>query len=368
MKVYDVIIIGAGPAGLMAANELRKKTDNFLVIDSKKEIGKPLKCGEGIRKSHFIELFNGTNYDFIKNQTNFIEVNCGKTKRTLNVNYLMLDRTSFEKWLSPPEKYIKLQTTCTDIHEKKDYMEVLTRKDRLKTKLVILAYGCKYFIQKKFNLIDKIPITIPCYGGIFRNNKMDKKTLYFFFDDYKKTGHWIFPKGYDYVNSGTGIYPVNNPFNLKKALDQQLNKFSLKGKPTYAGVYPTTGPIKKTYTKRMLVCGNAAGQVVPGTGEGIYFALKSGQLAATTCLKKLQNKESLSMYEIRWKKSFGNYLDSGKLFAELLYFGMDKKILQKMSAIPTSKELKNMFIEGKKPIRARIAHSIAKLLDKSKIL
>ncbi len=50
---YDIIIIGAGPAGLMAARELKKQNIKFLIIDSKKEIGLPLRCGEGIREKEF---------------------------------------------------------------------------------------------------------------------------------------------------------------------------------------------------------------------------------------------------------------------------------------------------------------------------
>ncbi|MBW2966532.1 NAD(P)-binding domain-containing protein, partial [Candidatus Woesearchaeota archaeon] len=61
---YNIIIIGAGPAGLIAARELKKAKINFLIIDSKKEIGLPLKCGEGIREKEFIDFFQHKNYPF----------------------------------------------------------------------------------------------------------------------------------------------------------------------------------------------------------------------------------------------------------------------------------------------------------------
>ncbi len=64
--MYDIVIIGAGPAGLMAAREL-PKSFSFLVIDSKKKVGLPLRCGEGVREKGFLKFFKHKNYSFVKN-------------------------------------------------------------------------------------------------------------------------------------------------------------------------------------------------------------------------------------------------------------------------------------------------------------
>ena len=58
METYDVIIIGAGPAGLMAAIELEKNNVNYVIIEAKGKIGSSLKCGEITSEETFIELFN----------------------------------------------------------------------------------------------------------------------------------------------------------------------------------------------------------------------------------------------------------------------------------------------------------------------
>jgi predicted flavoprotein YhiN len=41
--MYDVIIIGAGPSGMMAAIQLNKRGFNTLIIDKNNEVGKKLK-------------------------------------------------------------------------------------------------------------------------------------------------------------------------------------------------------------------------------------------------------------------------------------------------------------------------------------
>jgi digeranylgeranylglycerophospholipid reductase len=66
MNIYDAIIIGAGPAGLMAARELDANQVNYLIIEAKNKIGSPLKCGEITRQDTFLALFKHTDYLFIK--------------------------------------------------------------------------------------------------------------------------------------------------------------------------------------------------------------------------------------------------------------------------------------------------------------
>jgi cation diffusion facilitator CzcD-associated flavoprotein CzcO len=68
MQTYDVIIIGAGPAGLMAARELGANKVNYLIIEANSTIGSALKCGEITRQDKFFELFGYSDYPFIKNK------------------------------------------------------------------------------------------------------------------------------------------------------------------------------------------------------------------------------------------------------------------------------------------------------------
>ena len=83
MQIYDVVIIGAGPAGLMAARELEKNNVNYLVIEAKGKIGSPLKCGEITREDTFLELFDCTDYPFIKNKISKISFQIKKTRKVV---------------------------------------------------------------------------------------------------------------------------------------------------------------------------------------------------------------------------------------------------------------------------------------------
>lgn len=367
MNKYDVVVIGAGPAGLMAARELAKNNINFLVIDSKKEIGVPLKCGEGIREKGFVELFGKGNYSFIKNRVDTIKIIYEKLERTIHAPYLELDRVEFEKWLAEPvKKRIKLRTRCKDVSVENDYAEVITDKGVFKADCVILAYGCDFRIQQKHHLTKKKPRMFICYGGIFENHKLDPNKLYFFFDNKYFCGFWVFPKDKKTANAGVSV-ELKDGRGIRELFYALAKKygFVLKEISNFSGVYPSSGPIEKTHSNRLLVCGNAAGMIHSGTGEGIYYALKSGKIAAETVVKghrlKRFDRGFLKLYEKRWKKEFGGHMNGGKIFLDLCDVGYKYHIIKKMFHQTTEKEIKGITVDGKIAVRLLLAWKITRI-------
>ena len=90
--LYDCIIIGAGPAGLMAARHLKGK--NFLVIDGKQKIGKLLHCGEGVRQQEFRQLFGRLGKPIVANAVRYQEVMGKKYSRKFPISFLQLVHAS----------------------------------------------------------------------------------------------------------------------------------------------------------------------------------------------------------------------------------------------------------------------------------
>ncbi len=355
-KMYDIVVVGAGPAGLMAARSL--KNVNFICIDSKKEIGLPLRCGEGIREKEFLQFFKHKNYDFVKNTVKGHKLVYEDLERTIRVNLLELDRPKFEQFLAKPvRKRIKLNTNCKDIKIKRDYAEIKTNKGIIRAKLIILANGANYKEQKKLKLIEKDPDMLVCYGGIYKIRNIDKGKFYYFCERKKKGCLWIFPKSEKLANIGFGALNDRNP---KKTLSSLLKKHDIDAKQIseYAGVVSVSGPIKKTYSGRILVCGTAAGFVYAGTGEGIQFALESGKIVGKIAMEAITkgdfSENFLRKYELEWKKVFGDSMKAGIIFKDILYLAVRKNITRALFNIPTEKELKSMVLEGKIPLRAKI--------------
>jgi len=48
--MFDVVVVGAGPAGSMAAKTAAEKGLNVLLVEKRQEVGTPVRCAEGISK------------------------------------------------------------------------------------------------------------------------------------------------------------------------------------------------------------------------------------------------------------------------------------------------------------------------------
>jgi len=87
---------------------------------------------------------------------------------------------------------------------------------------------------------------------------------------------------------------------------------SVESKKARGAFIPCRGFLRKTYTDRLLLCGDSAGFVSPLSGEGIYYAMDSGRIASKVLCEALEeeklDEKSLKNYQKiwmeRWRKDF----------------------------------------------------------------
>ena len=120
-----------------------------------------------------------------------------------------------------------------------------------------------------------------------------------------------------------------------------------------------------------MVCGDAAGLVYAGTGEGIKYALKSGQLAAITAIDAIKmnrfDKAFMKKYERSWKRSFGREMTAGMMFFDLTVAAARIGKVKGLFGAPTEEQVKNLVLEGKYPLKAWLAWKICRLLGWTKL-
>ncbi|MBW1988820.1 MAG: geranylgeranyl reductase family protein [Deltaproteobacteria bacterium] len=126
---------------------------------------------------------------------------------------------------------------------------------------------------------------------------------------------WVFPTGPDSANVGCGIHlKLAAGMNLKELFDTfvqqdpRLRNAVLKKSTLRAWPIPLGSAPGRRASKNALVVGDAASFVDPLTGEGIYYALKSGRMAAEAICRTVAAGDppaaSSRRYEAAWRKAF----------------------------------------------------------------
>ena len=124
---------------------------------------------------------------------------------------------------------------------------------------------------------------------------------------------WVFPK-YDHVAVGTGTMQVNQKLinSLQKGIRKRAQKRLIQGEVIKLEAHPIPEhPRPRRVVGRMALVGDAAGYVTKSSGEGIYFAAKSGRMCAEQIVedskggKTIPTEEDLKKYLKKWDKKYG---------------------------------------------------------------
>lgn len=124
---------------------------------------------------------------------------------------------------------------------------------------------------------------------------------------------WVFPK-YDHVAVGTGTMQKNQSMikGLQKAIRTRASKRLLMGEVIKVEAHPIPEhPRPRRVVGRMALVGDAAGYVTKSSGEGIYFAAKSGRMCAEEIVnasaigQKIPTESDLKVYLKKWDKKYG---------------------------------------------------------------
>ena len=339
--MYDVIIVGAGPAGSSTAYNCAKRGLKTILIDKRIKPGTPKQCAEGISKEILEELGIEVKPEWISNEIDSAVLSDGKnyiqTTSEDNEGYI-LDRKTFDYALVERAKKagtkLLLGAAVTDIS--KDGVK-LSNKKEIAGKIIIGADGPLSVIGKKSGLGNP-----KCGQGMQYEIKTQKNDFLTSIQAYvdpnlENNGWaWVFPKK-DSLNVGIGSYDIKP---LKKSLDKFVKILGLEKEKiieTNAGLIPLQGPLKEIQKDNILLVGDAAGHTNPLSGGGIPAAIFDGILVAEVIEKHLKKNYNLKNYSKLWKKS--NY---GK--AMRISLKVQKAYLELLQKGSLNKHLKNVGI------------------------
>ena len=293
--MFDVVVIGGGPSGATAANDLTRAGCNVAFLD---KAGRIKPCGGAI-PPRLIEDFSIPESQLVAhiNTARMVSPTGRAVDIPIENGFVgMVDREHFDEFLrqravdNGAERYtgtyLRLERDAEGTHVL--YRDKATGAEmRLTTKLVIGADGARSNVAKsEVPGGDKIPYVI-AYHEIIKapanNAKYDPLRCDVIYDGRISPDFygWVFPHGDQVsVGMGTGIDGID----LKNATADLRESAGLTGCETIRreGAPIPLRPMDRWDNGRdVVLAGDAAGVVAPSSGEGIYYAMAGGRAAAT---------------------------------------------------------------------------------------
>ena len=297
-ELYDAIVIGGGPAGATAAHDLAQHGRLALLVDRE---GRPKPCGGAI-PPRAIQDFD------IPQQLLTARITAARmvspSDKTVdmvigNNGYVgMVDRDVFDPWLRARAEQAgaeRIAGTFQTIVENGDGTVTVTIRDKtgdqpvreFRGRSVIGADGANSSVRRAVFGAKKKPPFVFAYHEIIRSPRdtgagfdPSRCDVVYNGDISPDFYGWIFPHG-DATSVGCGS--AIKGFDLKAATKRLRTQAGLDGCETlrFEGAPLPLKPLKRWDNGRNVVlAGDAAGVVAPSSGEGIYYAMLSGRLAA----------------------------------------------------------------------------------------
>ncbi|MCL2032351.1 MAG: NAD(P)/FAD-dependent oxidoreductase [Methanomassiliicoccaceae archaeon] len=335
--MHDAVVVGGGPAGTVTAGLLAKDHD-VVVIEEHASSGLPMQCA-GLLTKNAVGLF-GVRPDILSEITGADVIFPGGGKLELRFKgaaAVLIDRTDLDRKLAHNAEDsgadIRYGVKYRGSRVSEDRVSVSTNEGETESRLLVGADGHSSKVAASLggNLPREYVYGIGADAKL-RSEHSDIMTLRIGSEFAPGFFSWEIPFG-DMVRvglcvkEGTGSTP--NEF-----LKRLLKASGIDGKDVetkYSGKIPLGGR-QRSYGERTLLIGDAAGQVKPVSGGGLYPICKAAPILARTAKEGLLNDDIsakyLSGYEKGWKKEIGKELSRGyrirKIFTKLSDKDLDK--------------------------------------------
>lgn len=367
-KGFDVIIVGAGPAGGECARELSKKGRKVLIMEKSPGIGRPDFSSGGTP----METFKDFNLPLDLGRDFWSKIliaayNDSKTWNYKKTRGYVFDFNKLKKFLVKEaiknNAQVLVGTSAEETIVENDFIVGVKYKGAfgegvVRSKIVVDASGPIGVLASKIGLRKVKPCSASIGIEVIAENapKEFENTLAFYFSDYfVPNGYgWIFPFGENSLKIGAAVYKAKEygisdidygTVDMMKILKKFIGKFpqlqNIQPIDLHGGNIYINGGIKNHSKNGFLVIGDAAMQINPLAGEGIRHALHSGRMAANIIDQVLSkndfSEEVLKKYDENWEEYVGQKWKRAFMISEKLYGNLNKSqwkdIMQILSAL-----------------------------------
>jgi geranylgeranyl reductase family protein len=316
---YDVIVVGAGPAGSAAARECAKSGLTTLCIEEHGTVGYPVQCAGLLSNAAFGEcrvserpvLNRISGARIVTERGSGLQIDA-KTQKAYVVDRGALDREMAEAAADAGAEF-RLKTAVYGVQEN----SVLTRgvhgHEEIPFNILIAADGPRSTIAR----ILRMGRAKAFLAGIQADMpyECDPRFAEIYPDASPDFFGWVIPAGKGRVRVG-----LCGKTQVPERFAAFVRKFGSNSIHLMTGTLPL-GVMPRTYGHRTLFVGDAAGFAKPTSGGGVYTGIRSARHAAAVavaaCEQGRYDDATLADYERQWKTDFGRELEIGFRFFEM---------------------------------------------------
>jgi digeranylgeranylglycerophospholipid reductase len=356
--MYDVVVVGGGPTGSYTAGRLSEMGHSVLVLEKKSRAGEAV-CCTGIVGIECVKTFN------IEDRLILSKVNSASlfppSGKPLFIQReepqaCILDRVAFDVAMAEHAQAVGAEylvnSRVTDINVTKESVTInVSGRDKyteIKSKAAVIATGFAPSFLQRVGLGTYSDFTV---GAQVEIEATGTESVEVYFGDMVPGFFaWIVPTTPPLARIGLlmrktpGIY-----------LRKWLKQLESDGKITNHNAVLSYGaiplkPLPRTYGERLIAVGDAAGQVKPTSGGGIYYGLLSAEIAAETLHGALEDGDlsarRLARYERGWKKKLGRELTVG-YWARRIFERLSEKQIDRIFEIVRSRNIDEAMLKAK---------------------
>jgi len=360
----DIVVVGAGPAGSLAARTAAEKGVRVLLLEEHRKVGLPVHCAEGLSQQGINEAGLDPKPPIVSQviqrariyapDKNYIELGSNK------LGGFTLNRDAFDSALA--EKAVTAgaelmtSTKVTDvIREGGKIVGVRALDDggtlEIRSKVVIGADGHASVVRRRSGFSRWFPDVIPCaqyrLGGLeLEDPEINECHLG---REIAPGGYaWVFPKSSEEANVGLGVrkYNVGPPIDyLRKFVDSDPRFKGAEIRLVNGGLCPISGTIDRIVDNGVMLAGDAAGQLIPMTGAGIHLAIIAGRMAGEVAAEAVSEGNTsaarLQRYAQRFNASWGRPISDSRKMVEM-FDRFEDRDLNTLARIITSEDILNL--------------------------
>jgi digeranylgeranylglycerophospholipid reductase len=322
---YDIIIVGAGPAGSTAARYAAAGGAKVLMLEKDRDVGYPVRCGEAVSHEGVIQFIQPDPKWIASSISKFrlIAPNGNSVIPKLVGGGYVLERRIFDYELAKlaANEGVEVITKAYVydlLRENEEVVGVKTlikdKKVDIRSKIIIAADGVESRVGKWAGMDTTCHIRDmeSCAQMTLSGIDVDPDVLDFYFGSEVSPGGylWVFPKGKDTANVGLGLSVEEAK---KKSAIKFLQEFVDRKFPKAAMLTHIAGgvPCGKTnpeiVKENVILVGDAAHQVNPVSGGGIISGMIGGMIGGQVAAEAIIRGETsrLREYDKQWHKRLG---------------------------------------------------------------